>query len=356
MKRRSLLGLSGTAALGAALPAFFTKSHAQDKAPAEGKTISPVMRSLSEYMAAAASRPLPPEAAEQAKHHLLDTFAAMISGSELPPGQAALRYLKLHAAVVFAFLFAPIIVLVVFSFNYTKSSTTWGGFSTRWYSQLMHDEAALQAFRNTLKVATVSTLVATVIGTLAAFALTRFKFRGRSVYSTLIFISLVLPEIVMGISLTAFYSRVAHVQLSLATVIFAHITFCIAFVVVVVKARLAQFDNRLVEAAADLGATPFQAFLRIVLPLAAPGIFAGAMLAFTISLDDVVITTFTAGTGSTTLPLYIFGQLKFGVSPSINALSTIVLGFALLLLVIAGLFSYRASKRGIGGVDATTLA
>jgi spermidine/putrescine transport system permease protein len=123
-----------------------------------------------------------------------------------------------------------------------------------------------------------------------------------------------------------------------------------------VKARLAQFDNRLVEAAADLGATPFQAFLRIVLPLAAPGIFAGAMLAFTISLDDVVITTFTSGTGSTTLPLYIFSSLKFGVSPAINALSTLVLGFALLLLVIAGVFSYRASKRGIGGVDATTLA
>ena len=129
----------------------------------------------------------------------------------------------------------------------------------------------------------------------------------------------------MGISLTAFFRRFAHVDLSIRTVIAAHITFCIAFVVVVVKARLTAFDNRLVEAAADLGATPVQAFLRVVLPLAAPGIFAGAMLAFTISLDDVVITSFTAGPGSTTLPLYIFGQLRFGVSPSINALSTIVL-------------------------------
>jgi spermidine/putrescine transport system permease protein len=133
------------------------------------------------------------------------------------------------------------------------------------------------------------------------------------------------------------------------------VTFCIAFVVVVVKARLAQFDNRLVEAAADLGATPFQAFLRIVLPLAAPGIFAGAMLAFTISLDDVVITSFTSGPGSTTLPLYIFSQLRFGVSPSINALSTIVLFSALLLLAVAGFFSARASKRGVGAIDATTL-
>jgi spermidine/putrescine transport system permease protein len=266
------------------------------------------------------------------------------------------RYLKLHAVIVFAFLFAPIVVLVVFSFNQARSGTDWGGFSTRWYTALFHNSAALAAFRNTLKVAFVSTFFATIIGTLAAFALTRFKFRGRSIYSTLIFISLVLPEIVMGVSLTAFYTRFAHVELSLRTVIFAHITFCIAFVVVVVKARLAQFDNRLVEAASDLGATPFQAFVRIVLPLAAPGIFAGAMLAFTISLDDVVITTFTSGPGSTTLPLYIFGQLKFGVSPSINALSTIVLGFALLLLLVAGLFSYRATKRGIGGVDATALA
>jgi ABC-type spermidine/putrescine transport system permease subunit II len=138
-------------------------------------------------------------------------------------------------------------------------------------------------------------------------------------------------------------------------VIAAHVTFCIAFVVVVVKARLSAFDNRLVEAAADLGATPVQAFLRIVLPLAAPGIFAGAMLAFTISLDDVVITSFTSGPGSTTLPLYIFGQLRFGVSPSINALSTIVLFSALLLLGIAGIFSVRASRRGVGAIDATTL-
>jgi spermidine/putrescine transport system permease protein len=138
-------------------------------------------------------------------------------------------------------------------------------------------------------------------------------------------------------------------------VILSHITFCIAFVVVVVKARLAAFDNRLVEAAADLGATPLQSFLRIVLPLAAPGIFAGAMLAFTISLDDVVITFFTSGPGSTTLPLYIFGQVKFGVSPSINALSTIVLAISLVLLGIGGIISLRASRKGAGAIDATAL-
>jgi len=265
------------------------------------------------------------------------------------------RYLKLHAVLVFAFLFAPIVVLVVFSFNSTRSGTTWTGFSTHWYGDLLHNANALRAFRNTLKVAFTATIVATILGTLAAFALTRFRFRGRSGYSTLIFISLVMPEIVMAISLTAFFRRFAHIDLSINTVIAAHITFCIAFVVVVVKARLTAFDNRLVEAAADLGATPVQAFLRVVLPLATPGIVAGAMLAFTISLDDVVITNFTAGPGSTTLPLYIFSQLKFGVSPSINALSTIVLVTALTLLAIAGVFSARASKRGVGAIDATTL-
>jgi spermidine/putrescine transport system permease protein len=265
------------------------------------------------------------------------------------------RYLKLHAVLVFAFLFTPIVVLVVFSFNKARSGTAWTGVSTRWYSKLAHDPLVLQAFRNTLKVAFVATLVATIIGTLAAFALTRFKFAGRSVYSTLIFISLVMPEIVMAISLTAFFKRFAHIDLSIRTVMAAHITFCIAFVVVVVKARLTAFDNRLVEAAADLGATPYQAFLRVVLPLATPGIVAGAMLAFTISLDDVVITNFTSGPGSTTLPLYIFSQLKFGVSPAINALSTIVLLSALTLLTIGGVFSLRASRRGVGSIDATTL-
>jgi spermidine/putrescine transport system permease protein len=266
------------------------------------------------------------------------------------------RYLKVHAALVFAFLFAPIVVLVVFSFNRTRSGTRWTGFTTRWYSALFHNSDALQAFRNTLKVAIAATIVATILGTLAAFALTRFTFRGRSAYSTLIFVSLVMPEIVMAISLTAFYRRFADVQLSIWTVIAAHVMFCIAFVVVVVKARLAQFDDRLIEAAADLGATPVQTFWRIMLPLAAPGIFAGAMLAFTISLDDFVITTFTAGPGSTTLPLYIFGQLRFGVSPSINALSTLVLLSALVVLAVAGGFSVRAAKRGAGAIDPTTLA
>ena len=265
------------------------------------------------------------------------------------------RYLRVHAVLVFAFLFLPIVVLVVFSFNKARSATDFTGFTTHWYHELIHNENALRAFRTTLKVAITATIFATIIGTLASFALTRFRFRGRAGYSTLIFVSLVMPEVVMGVSLLAFFTEFAHMKLGLATLILAHTTFCIAFVVVVVNARLASFDNRLLEAAADLGATPLQGFLRIVLPLAAPGIAAGAMLAFTISLDDVVITFFTAGAGSNTLPLYIFGQLKFGVSPSINALSTFVLVFSLVVLAIAGLFSVRSAKRGVTAIDVNAL-
>jgi spermidine/putrescine transport system permease protein len=266
------------------------------------------------------------------------------------------RYLRVHAVLAYLFLFLPIIVLVAFSFNKAKSGTKWGGFSTKWYSSLWHNTEIRHAFSNTLKVGITATVIATVIGTLAAFALTRYKFFGRLGYSTLIFISLVIPEIVMAISILVFYTNVAHIKLGLWAIIYAHVAFCVAFVIVVVKARLSQFDNRLVEAAADLGATPIQSFIRIVLPLAAPGIAAGAMLAFTISLDDVVITNFTSGPGSTTLPLYILGQLKFGVSPSINALSTLILVFSFVLLGGAGLLSRAAAKRGAGGVDATAIA
>jgi spermidine/putrescine transport system permease protein len=186
--------------------------------------------------------------------------------------------------------------------------------------------------------------------------LARYRFRGRQAFSTLLFISLVIPEVVLGIALLVFFRQIADMQLGLRTIILAHITFCIAFVVVVVRARLAGFDDRLLEASADLGATPTQGFLRIVLPLAAPGIAAGAMLALLISLDDVVVSYFAQGAGSTTLPLYIFGQTRVGVSPSINALSTFVLIFSLVLLGFGGLASARAAKRGAGGVNVTDLA
>lgn len=254
-------------------------------------------------------------------------------------------YLTVHAIFVYAFLFAPILVLIVFSFNEARSGTTWTGFSTRWYSTLADDENVRRAFGNTLRVAFASTAIATVLGTLAAFALARYRFRGHRAYSALVLVSLVAPEIVMGIALLVFFRRVVDIPLGLGTVILAHVTFCLAFVIVVVRARLARFDASLTEAAADLGATPVQVFTRVVLPIAAPGILGGALLAFVISLDDVVITFFTAGPGSTTLPLYILGEVRRGVAPSINALSTIVLVCSLGALGVGALVAGRVGRR-----------
>ena len=259
----------------------------------------------------------------------------------------------MEATLVYIFLFAPIVVLVVFSFNSARSGSKFDHFSTTWYRALANNDNIQHAFGNTLKVGLTATLVATVIGTLAAFALSRYHFRGRLGYSTFIFIPLVIPEVVQGVSLLVFFLNVMHFQLGLRTLIIAHITFCISFVIVVVKARLANFDQRLEEAAADLGATPLQTFLRVILPLAAPGIAAGAVLAFTLSFDDVIISSFNAGVGSTTLPLYIYGQTKVGVAPTVNALSTCILAFTSTLLIVGMVASNRARRRGTSkGMDA----
>jgi len=259
-----------------------------------------------------------------------------------------------HATLVYVFLFAPIAVLVVFSFNSARSGSKFAHFSTTWYRALGNNDNIQKAFGNTMKVGLVATIVATIIGTLAAFALSRYRFRGRLGYSTFIFIPLVIPEVVQGVSLLVFFLNVLHFQLGLRTLMIAHTTFCISFVIVVVKARLANFDARLEEAAADLGSTPLQTFLRVVLPLAAPGIAAGAVLAFTLSFDDVIISSFNAGVGSTTLPLYIYGETKVGVAPTVNALSTCILAFTSTLLVLGMAASNRARKRGTSkGLDAS---
>lgn len=262
------------------------------------------------------------------------------------------RWLWVHAALAYIFLFAPIAVLVVFSFNSARSGSKFDHFSTTWYRTLSENENIQRAFANTMKVGLVATAAATVIGTLAAFALSRYRFRGRLGYSTFIFVPLVIPEVVQGVSLLVFFLNILHLQLGLRTLMIAHTTFCISFVIVVVKARLANFDQRLEEAAADLGATPLQSFRRIVLPLAAPGIAAGAVLAFTLSFDDVIISSFNAGVGSTTLPLYIYGQTKVGVAPAVNALSTCILAFTSTLLLVGMVVSSRSRRRGTSsGLD-----
>lgn len=242
--------------------------------------------------------------------------------------------LLLGAVLVYVFLYAPIAVLIFFSFNSTRSTQVWTGFSLEWYGQLLADPTILQALRTSLTVGVAATLIATVIGTLTALALARHGFRGRTVADSAIYMATVMPEIVVGVSLLVFFVAVGF-QLGITTIVIAHVAFTISFVTIVVRARLAGMDRSVEEAAQDLGASPVQTFLRVTLPLILPGVMAGALLAFTLSFDDFVITFFVSGVGSSTLPLKIYSMIKFGVSPVINALSTVVL-VATLVFIFGG--------------------
>lgn len=242
------------------------------------------------------------------------------------------KLLTLYTILIYFFLFAPIAILVIFSFNASKLNFVWQGFTFYWYWKLLSNEAILSAFKNSLIVAILTTLLSTVIGTLLAFALVRYDFRGRGVLNNTIFLPVIIPEIIQGISLLVFFVWIG-MQLGISTIVIAHTAFCISFVAIVVKARLHGLDRTLEEAAMDLGANKIQTFLKITLPLTMPGIIAGALLAFTLSLDDFVITFFTAGVGSTTLPLKIYSMIKFGITPEINAISTILLLASMILML-----------------------
>jgi spermidine/putrescine transport system permease protein len=236
--------------------------------------------------------------------------------------------------LIYFFLYIPIVVLILFSFNKSKLNAVWTGFSLQWYSDLFHNYGVLTAVKNSIVVAIVTTIVSVIIGTLTAVGMYKYSFKGKSILDSMLYVPVVIPEIVMGISLLAFFSE-AHIPLGIVTLIIAHITFSISYVLIVVKARIEGFDKSIEEAALDLGATPFQTFTKITLPIIMPGIVAGALLAFTLSLDDVNISFFVAGPGSTTLPLKIFSMVKFGVTPEINALSTILILFTLTIVFIA---------------------
>lgn len=226
--------------------------------------------------------------------------------------------------MVLAFFYLPILVLVVNSFNASRFGSTWEGWSLRWYARLLTEREIWQALENSLIIALSATLAAVVLGTSAAMALHRFQSRLQRLHYMLIYTPLVVPEILMGISLLLFFAAIG-LQLGLFTIFLAHVTFCISYVAMVVLGRLQDFDFSVVEAALDLGASWWTAFWRVLLPLLAPGIVAGGLLAFTLSIDDFVITFFVAGPGSTTLPIRIYSMIKHGSPPLINALSTILL-------------------------------
>lgn len=241
---------------------------------------------------------------------------------------------KIYAILVYAFLYLPILVLVAFSFNKSKLNATFTGFTLDWYKRLINNTQILEALKNSLIIAFVSTFFAVIIGTLAAIGMYRYKFKGKKAIEGLLYIPVVIPEIVMGISMLAFFSSL-NLPAGLITLILAHITFCISYVIIVVRARLDGFDAALEEAAQDLGATPWQTLTKVTLPVISPGIISGALLAFTLSLDDVIISFFAAGPDSNTLPLKIFSMVKFGVTPEINALSTVMMVFTLSVVAIA---------------------
>lgn len=229
------------------------------------------------------------------------------------------------------FLYAPILVLILFSFNASRLSAAWQGFTLQWYRLLAEDEALRLSVWNSLLVALVSTPVATGLGVCAAIGLERHPFRGQKVVESAMLLPLVIPEIMMGVSLMLFFLLV-KLPLSLITVTIGHAAFNLPIVLVIVRARLRKLDPSLEEAARDLGATPWQAFSRVTLPLLVPAIWGSVLLAFTISLDDFIVTFFTAGPGATTLPLYVYSMVKSGVTPVINALSAILVVVSMTLI------------------------
>jgi spermidine/putrescine transport system permease protein len=249
-------------------------------------------------------------------------------------------WLRAYTFLVYLFIYIPILILIVFSFNNQKLNISWHGFTWHWYDVLFNDNQVQLATRNTLIIAVVSTVVATIIGTLAALAMQRYRFPGYDASEALMYIPIVIPEVVMGISLLVFFVMI-NLKLGLVTIALSHIAFNIPFVALVVRARLHGYDNSIDEAAMDLGADEMTTFRRVTLPTIMPGILSGAMLALTLSLDDYVITYFTAGPGSTTLPLRVFSMVRFMVTPEVNALSTLWVLIVFVILLIGQLAQSR---------------
>lgn len=243
----------------------------------------------------------------------------------------------------FAFLYLPMFILIVYSFNASKLVTVWAGFSTKWYGELIQNEAFLDAALVTIKVGIVSSTLATILGTLAAYALIRAgRFWGRTLFSGMIYAPLVMPEVITGLSLLLLFIGIG-LDRGVLTIILAHTTFSMCYVSVVVSSRLSTFDMSLEEAAMDLGANAFEAFRLVTLPIISPAIISGWLLAFTLSLDDLVIASFASGPAATTLPIKIFSSVRLGVSPEINALSTIMIGIVTFGVITASLISKRTA-------------
>ena len=275
------------------------------------------------------------------------------------PGRASRAALGCTAAGVYLFFYLPVAVLVLFSFNEARTGGRWTGFTTQWYASLADNDQIKSATWNSLLIAAIATSLSVVLGTMLSLALDRHRFRGRRAAEQLVYLPVIAPEIVTGVALLAFFSltlgrlnellgRGAHDALRLGrpTVVLAHVAFCTAFVALVVRSSLRSLDPAIEEAAQDLGANRWKTFWRVTLPAIIPGVLGGALLAFTLSLDNFVITFFVAGPGATTLPIEVFGQLRRTISPEVNAVSTLIFGASTLLLLGAlGLQAMAARRR-----------
>jgi putrescine transport system permease protein len=249
------------------------------------------------------------------------------------------------------FIYAPMVILVIFSFNASRLVTVWGGWSVKWYVGLMHNDQLMSAVFRSLEIATYTAISSVFLGTLAAFVLTRVpRFKGRTLFGGLVTAPLVMPEVITGLSLLLLFVAMAQVigwpqERGVPTIWIAHTTFCAAYVAVVVSARLRELDLSIEEAAMDLGARPWKVFMLITIPMIAPSLAAGGMMSFALSLDDLVLASFVAGPGSTTLPMEVFSQVRLGVKPEINAIASLILLVVSIFTFLVWFFSRRAEER-----------
>jgi spermidine/putrescine transport system permease protein len=253
------------------------------------------------------------------------------------------------ALLLYLFIYAPILVVIVYSFNAARFGAGWAGFTTKWYGALWENSFALSAAKNTLRLAVFSTACSTALGTLLGYGLSRFDFPGKKAFARFLYVPVFIPDIILAVALLLFFSlirnRLGFFELGLTTMVLAHVTFQIPFVAIVVRSRLVGLDPALEEAARDLGANEWQTFRYVTLPLMWPGVLAGAMLAFTLSLDDFVVSFFTSGPGSTTLPILIYSSVKRGITPEINALSTLIVLASIVGTIIVTLLQRTRTGR-----------
>ncbi|MGB3695605.1 MAG: ABC transporter permease [Spirulinaceae cyanobacterium] len=269
---------------------------------------------------------------------------------KIPPSMAAskpkfrLSWQALFSLLMFFYMYLPILVLTFYSFNKSAYSSGWEGFSLKWYQQLFQDGRILRALQNSLVVAFVAVGISAVLGTLMAVGLARYRFPGKTLYRGIAYLPLIVPDIAIAVA-TLVFLAVVSIPLSLWTIVAAHVVFCLAYVAIVVSSRLATLDPHLEEAALDLGATPIEAFLKVLLPELMPAIIAGCLLSFVLSMDDFLISSFTAGTGATTLPMEIFSRIRTGVKPDINALSVLLILGSGMVAFAAEYMRYRMEKK-----------